>query len=118
MKVIAGEWRNPPLEPKTAFSCFPLVHRADLERQQRVASEKLFGFCLRVHMWWVSVNPKPEFDIRRFHSLRRLKHQNGLSNVVNDKGYSGRSDVLSVTFLAEMRLFFFSHRWSKGNPDQ
>jgi hypothetical protein len=23
-------------------------------------------------MWWVSVNPKPEFDIRRFHSLRRF----------------------------------------------
>ena len=64
-----GEWRNPPLQPKTAFSCFPLVHRADLERQQRVASEKLSGFCLQVHMCWVSVNPKPEFDIRRFHSL-------------------------------------------------
>jgi hypothetical protein len=32
--------------------------------------------------------------------------------------YSGKSDILSVTFLAEMRLFFFSHRWSKGNPDQ
>jgi hypothetical protein len=30
------EWRDPPLQPKTAFSCFPLVHRADLERQQRV----------------------------------------------------------------------------------
>ena len=31
-------WRNPPLQPKSAFSCFPLVHRAGLEGQLRVDS--------------------------------------------------------------------------------
>jgi hypothetical protein len=52
-------------------------------------------------MWWVSVNPKPEFDIRRFHSLRRLKHQNGLSNVVNDKGrYHSLSTGIMVPSFA------------------
>jgi hypothetical protein len=35
-----------------------------------------------------------------------------LTELFREVGYS------VGTFLAEMRLFFFSHRWSKGNPDQ
>ena len=33
----ARSWRNTRLRPKTAFSCFAPVRRADLEGQQRVA---------------------------------------------------------------------------------
>jgi hypothetical protein len=35
-KSKVGNWRNLRLQPKSALLRFPAVHRADLERQQRV----------------------------------------------------------------------------------
>jgi len=44
-------WRNLRLQPKTAFSRFPLVHRADPEGQRRVCAVKGGAFQ------WVQVPP-------------------------------------------------------------
>ena len=38
MKRLLALWRNRHLQPKTAFSRFPPVHRVDLEGKQRVDS--------------------------------------------------------------------------------
>src|SRR5208283_430771 len=63
-EVAIGDelWRNIRLQPKTAFSRFPPVHRADLEGQQRAASGR---FLIEgsdpsdpIHYWGPRGEPK------------------------------------------------------------
>jgi hypothetical protein len=60
-----GEVESPP-PPKTAFSRFPAVHRADLEGQQRVDSTR-----------WPGRRPRSAICAKR----TRLNHSGGLRGV-------------------------------------